>query len=79
MGWSGKRNGELLKLMLADGFEVFLTVDQNLKFQQNILASGIAVLVFIARSNRLVDLLPLIPNARQALGSIKAGDIVEVQ
>jgi hypothetical protein len=35
MGWSSKRNGELLRLMLADRFEAFLTVDQNIEFQQN--------------------------------------------
>jgi hypothetical protein len=36
MGWSGKRNGELLQLMAGQGFEVFLTVDQNLRYQQNL-------------------------------------------
>ena len=39
MGWSSKRNGELLRLMLADRFEAFLTVDQNIEFQQNVKAS----------------------------------------
>jgi len=79
MGWSGKRNGELLNLMLTDGFEVFVTVDQNLKFQQNILASGMAVLVLVARSNRIVDLLPLLPSATHVLGFIKPGEVIEVQ
>src|SRR5947209_273299 len=43
MGWSSKRNGELLQLMLAERFEALFTVDRNLSFQQNLRASGIAV------------------------------------
>ena len=39
MGWSSKRNGELLRLMAAERFDAFLTVDQSLEFQQNIRAS----------------------------------------
>ena len=56
MGWGSKRNSELLTLMLADSFNVFVTVDQNLEFQQNIRASGIAVIVMQAPTNRLKEL-----------------------
>ena len=55
-GWSSKRNAELLRLMLTEGFEGFLTVDQNVPFQQNVAASGIAVLVVVARTNRLKEI-----------------------
>jgi hypothetical protein len=41
MGWSGKKNGELLRLMNDNGFEVLLTVDQNLRHQQNLKAAGV--------------------------------------
>jgi hypothetical protein len=78
MGWSGKRNGELLALMLADGFEVFVTVDRNIPFQQNIAAPGIAVLILVASSNRLADLLPVVPAALVGLSAIKPGDAIEV-
>ena len=78
MGWSGKKNGELLGLMAAQGFEVLLTVDQNIRHQQNLQAAGVAVLVLVAVSNRLADLAPLAPAALAALGSIKPGDVVEV-
>ncbi|MBI1913931.1 MAG: DUF5615 family PIN-like protein [Planctomycetes bacterium] len=78
MGWSGKKNGELLQLMTVQAFEVLLTVDQNLRHQQNLQASGIAVIVLIAPSNRLADLVPLMPSVQTALGSIKPGDVVEI-
>jgi hypothetical protein len=78
MGWSGKRNEELLTLMLANGFEVFVTVDQNVRYQQNISAAGIAVLVLVAATNKLIDLFPLVPEALTALSTIQPGDLVEV-
>ncbi|HKI37539.1 MAG TPA: hypothetical protein VKA46_37130 [Gemmataceae bacterium] len=78
MGWSGKKNGELLQLMAGPGFEVFMTVDQNLRYQQNLRASGIAVIVLVAAGNRLADLVPLIPSVLAALATVKPGDVVEI-
>ena len=78
MGWAGKKNGELLALMAGAGFEVLLTVDQNLCHQQNLSASGVAVVVMVAPRNRLADLVPLVLKVESALSSIQAGDVVEV-
>lgn len=77
-GWSSKRNGELLKLMLVEKFDALLTVDQNIEFQQNVLASGIGVVVVIARTNRLRELRPLVPLMLEALGRVKAGELIRV-
>lgn len=77
MGWAGKKNGELLALMARVGFEVLLTVDQNLRDQQNLAASGVAVVVMVASNNRLADLVPLMPAVEAALSRIQAGDVVE--
>jgi predicted nuclease of predicted toxin-antitoxin system len=74
-GWSGIENGELLALAEAE-FDVFLTVDQNLKYQQNLKAFNIGIIVLVARTNRLRTLLPLMPDVRKALESIKVGDYV---
>ena len=78
-GWAGKKNGELLVLMAGAGFEVLLTVDQNLRYQQNRAASGVAVVVMVAPTNRLADLVPLVPKVEVALRNIQPGDIVEVR
>ena len=78
MGWSGKKNGELLQLMTGQGFAVLLTVDQGIRHQQNLQAAGIAVVVLVAPSNRLADLVPLIPSTLVSLGTIKPGDVVEI-
>jgi hypothetical protein len=60
MGWSSIKNGELLSLV-SERFDIFLTVDRNLSFQQNLPSVAIAVIVLKARSNRLADLQPLVP------------------
>ena len=78
MGWSGKKNGELLQLMSQEGFTILLTTDQNLRYQQNLEQAGVAVIVLVARSNRLPDLVPLIPDVRCVLSVIAPGEVVEV-
>ena len=65
MGWSTIRNGELLGLA-AKEFDVFVTVDRNLSFQQNLPAFAIAVIVLRARTNRLSDLQLLVPDCLRA-------------
>jgi hypothetical protein len=65
--------------MVPQHFEVFLTVDQNLTYQQNLRAANLAVIVLIASSNRLADLLPLMPSVHTALATIQPGDLVEVR
>jgi hypothetical protein len=66
MGWASKRNGE--PLALAPGqFEVFLTADRNLSYQQDLSSFDIAIVVLVARSNRFEDLRPLAPRILEIL------------
>lgn len=78
MGWAGKKNGELFGLMVKEGFTVFLTADQNLRYQQNLRNAGIALVVLVAKTNRLVDLQPLMKDVREALEGIKPGQLLEI-
>jgi predicted nuclease of predicted toxin-antitoxin system len=74
-GWSGKQNGELLAL--ADShYDVLITLDTNLRYQQNLAERKIAVIVIQARSNRLDDLRIHFTACVAALESIEPGDIV---
>ena len=76
-GWSGIKNGELLVLAEVE-FDVFLTVDQNLRYQQNLKAFNIGVILLMARNNRLKTLLPLMPEVRKALENIRTADLILV-
>jgi hypothetical protein len=78
MGWSSRRNGDLLQLMLDERFEALLTVDQNLEFQQNLRASGVGVVVVIARTNRLKELRPLVPAMINAIATVTPGALIRV-
>ena len=77
-GFGSKRNGELLTL--AEGrWNVLLTSDRNIKHQQNMTGRSVSILILCAKSNRMKDLLPLMPDCARALASIQAGTIVEVR
>jgi hypothetical protein len=78
LGWSGKRNGELIELIAVAGFNVLVTVDRNIPFQQNVARSGIAVIVMIAISNAREDLLPLMPEVLAAIEKVTPSEIAEI-
>jgi len=77
MGWAGKQNGDLLTLASAQ-FDVFLTVDRNLSFQQNVNKLSIAVLVLVAKGNKHSDLQPLMADVQAVLAAITPGQVVRV-
>jgi hypothetical protein len=77
MGWTAIKNGELLSLA-AEQFDVFVTVDRSLAFQQHIADLRIAVIVLRSKSNRLADLRPLVPDLLAALGDTKVGRVILV-
>jgi hypothetical protein len=78
-GWSAYKNGALLSAAEEDGFTVLVTTDQNLPHRQNVASRHIAVLILAADSNRMADLLPLMPLVLHALDTIKPGQIVKVE
>lgn len=73
-GWSGNKNGELLKLAESK-FDVFVTTDQNLQYQVNMMRKKISIVVLTAKTNRLADLKPLIPKVLTALRNLDKGII----
>ena len=78
MGWTGKQNGELLRLA-AGHVDVFLTADQNLEHQQNLITLPAAVVVLVAAANRVESLLPLIPALREALEILAPRQVTHVR
>jgi hypothetical protein len=72
MGWANFKNGQLLNLAQHD-FDVFITVDRNLPYQQNLPKFNIAVVVLQTRTNRLADLKSLVPLLLAELQTAPAG------
>ena len=75
--WDGpaKANGELL-ILAKDGADVFVTADQNLRYQQSLTEGDVPIIVFAASTNRLLDLIPLVPSALAAIERIRPGNVV---
>jgi len=78
MGWSGLTNGNLLRQAERE-FDVFLTCDRNLIFQQNLAKFDLAIIVLEAQSTRLLDTLPLMAQVRAKLKTMKPRDIVRIR
>ena len=75
-GWSQLQNGDLLRDAEQSGFDVFVTTDQKLKYQQNLSGRKIAIIVLLSTSwpkmqGRLHDI-------QQAIDNAKPGDYIEV-
>ncbi len=79
MGWDQLKNGKLLAALAAANFDVLLTVDQNIKAQQNLLSLPVTIVVLVASSNRRTDLLPLLPIFEDAISGLNAGQLIEVR
>ena len=75
--WGGTKNGDLLE-MASSKFDVFITAEQNLPYQQNIVGYDIGILILVAQSNRYDDLVLLRPKLLSVLPMIKVGDVVRI-
>jgi predicted nuclease of predicted toxin-antitoxin system len=77
-GWNGVKNGQLLQLMIENGFHALLTFDKNLQYQQNFQEYKIAVFVLSAPSNTYLELTKLSSKVHEYLNSemLPSGPIV---
>ena len=78
-GFSGKKNGILLRLAEEDGYDVLVTIDRGLETQQNLRDRRISVLILKGKSGRLKDLVPLVPDCLQALSNLAPGRVLKIE
>ena len=76
--FAGLKNGSLLAAAEAAGFEVLITVDQNIPNQQNLTERRLSILILRAKTNRLRDLIELVPLANDALKLIGYGNVIVI-
>jgi predicted nuclease of predicted toxin-antitoxin system len=78
-GLAGRKNGELLAAAETARFDVFLTTDQGIEYQQNLTGRNIAIIIFRTKSNRLRDLLPHVPACLAHIESIRPGQVARIE
>ena len=76
-GWGGPRKGALLRVAAAE-FDVFITIDSNIEYQQNTATLPIAVVVLAAHSNDVAVLRPLMPQVRALLSELRRGSLYRI-
>lgn len=67
MGWLGKTNGELLGLLTFNGFEIFITLDKNLRHRQNLAKFDISIILLLAIDNKHQTLQPFIEKVKKLI------------
>jgi predicted nuclease of predicted toxin-antitoxin system len=77
-GWADVLNGELLALLEANGFDLMLTADANIRSQQNLSNRGISIIVLRAHNNRLATHLEMLVDIETAISKAGKGDLVEI-
>jgi len=77
LGWGDFDDGPLLNAMTRD-FDALVTVDKSLRHQQNLSIRPFGVIVLRAKTNRITDLLPLVPELRAVLDEIRPGEVREI-
>ena len=77
-GLAGKANGDLLVLAERSGWQVLLTMDQGMAYEQNLAGRTISVVIIRAKSNRLPDLLPHVTAISAALSSLRPGEVIRI-
>lgn len=77
LGWQGITNGELLR-RASGQFDVLLTMDRNIEFQQNLTLLPFGIIVLTATSNRMAHLQPLVPAILSALEDIAPGTVQRI-
>jgi predicted nuclease of predicted toxin-antitoxin system len=78
VGWLGKKNGELLRLMSENRFDLFITVDRNLPYQQNLQRLTLTIFVLRAKDNTRETLRLLIPKIFERLAKGNLQNIIEI-
>ncbi|HYU24015.1 MAG TPA: hypothetical protein VEO74_02345, partial [Thermoanaerobaculia bacterium] len=76
--WLGLKNGVLLRAAVDAGFEIILTADRALRYQQNLPRIGIAVVLLVHVRNRMTDLRPLLPRITSAFEQVQKGQLIEI-
>ena len=77
-GFAGKKNGELLRLAEEKGFDIFLSLDRGIEYEQNLQNHAIAVMIVRAKTSRVEDVARHAPEILKALKSIQSRQFVKI-
>jgi hypothetical protein len=79
MGWTSLENGNLIKAAIEKEFDILLTIDKNLEFQQNIKSYNITVVVFNVPRNKIDFISPLIPELKEKINTFEKGKVYYIK
>ena len=75
MNWSGMKNGSLMKVAVEENFDMLLTIDKNLEFQQKIKKYRLTIVVLDVQKSKIENLLELLPKFKEQIKDFEKGNI----
>ncbi len=76
LGWSGIKNGRLLRLLVEGGYDAFVTADKNLEYQQHL--PGLPLAILVLPTNHWKSLQPHQARVLQAFSSLQPGKVARL-
>ena len=77
-GWTSIKNGKLLALAALGGFDVLLTADKGMEYQQNLATLPVSILIVLAKSNRIADLALAVPKILSVLPGMQPRTLLKI-
>ena len=78
MNWSGLENGELLAKAAPAGFDALITKDSGIRYEQNLASLPLSLVVLTAKTNKIEDIAPLVPQLLRELNHLKAKSVLRI-
>jgi hypothetical protein len=79
MGWSGLKNGKLMTACVENAFDILLTIDKNLAFQQNLEKYYVTIVVLNTLTSKIEDIIPLIPAFKKQVSNVEKGKVYLIE
>ena len=79
MGWSGVKNGKLMSLCVTNHFDVILTIDKNIMFQQNLAKQPITIVILNTLSSKLEELILFIPSFSEQINHFEKNKVYVIE
>jgi len=79
MNWLGMKNGNLMRNAINEGFDIILTIDKNLQFQNNMIEYNISIVIFHCENSKIETLIQFIPEFENQLTSFEKGKVYKIE
>jgi predicted nuclease of predicted toxin-antitoxin system len=79
MNWLGLKNGNLMRKAIAEGFDILLTIDKNLQFQNNLIDNNLSIVILHCENSKIETLIKFIPEFEKQVAVFEKGKVYSIE